>query len=195
MTHGVVVGGSGYEERVRSVVAAHCGDPAALLPILHTLMAEFGHVDTAAIGVMAEGLNLSRAEIHGVISFYRDFRTTPAGRITVRICRGEACQSVGADQLVEHARTSIGVDVGQTTVDGSVTLDQVFCLGNCALGPSAQIGSTVHGRVDRDRLDGLVTSARRRPGGPSAAPADGLAAPAAGAPAADRSDRDGEEAR
>ncbi|MEO3778333.1 NAD(P)H-dependent oxidoreductase subunit E [Micromonospora sp. B11E3] len=196
MTHGVVVSGSGYEERVRSVVAAHCGDPAALLPILHTLMAEFGHVDPAAIGVMAEGLNLSRAEIHGVISFYRDFRTTPAGDTTVRICRGEACQSVGADQLVEHARTSIGVDVGQTTADGSVTLDQVFCLGNCALGPSAQVGSTVYGRVDGARLDDLVISARQRPGEPSAAPVDGAGtAPAAGAPAAARSDRDGEEAR
>lgn len=196
MTHGVAVSGSGFEERVRSAVAAHRGDRGALLPILHTLMAEFGHVDPAAIGVMAEELNLSRAEIHGVVSFYRDFRTTPAGATTVRICRAEACQSVGADQLVEHARTSIGVDIGQTTADGSVTLDEVFCLGNCALGPSAQIGAAVYGRVDGARLDDLVTSARQRPAEPSAAPVDGAGTvPAPGAPAADRSDRDGEGAR
>lgn len=166
VTHGVVE--TDFEERVRSAVAAHHGDRGALLPILHTLVAEFGYVDPAAIPVLADELNLSRAEVHGVISFYRDFRTTPPGAATLRICRAEACQSVGANALVEHAEAVLGVRPGETTADGAVTLDEVFCLGNCALGPSAQVGTTVYGRLDAARLAELITGLRAERNGKGA---------------------------
>jgi formate dehydrogenase subunit gamma len=111
------------------------------------------------VPVLADELNLSKAEVHGVISFYADFRKEPAGRTTVRLCRAEACQSVGAERLVAHAQQVYGVKLGQTTPDGSVTLEQVFCLGNCALGPSGLINGRLHGRLDANRLDALVLDA------------------------------------
>lgn len=146
-------------DRVRAVVEAHRGDRGALLPILHGIQEEFGCVDQSAIGLLAEELNLSRADVHGVVTFYGDFRAEPAGRVTVRLCRGEACQSVGAEALVAHAEAAFGVAVGRTGADGVVTLEQVFCLGNCALGPAAQVNGQVHGRLDPARLDGVVAAA------------------------------------
>lgn len=146
-------------ERVRAVVDVHRGDRGALLPILHGVQAEFGYIPPAVVPVIAEELNLSKAEVHGVISFYADFRSEPAGRTVVRLCRAEACQSVGAERLVAHAQQVFGVKLGQTTPDGSVTLEQVFCLGNCALGPAAQINGKLHGRLDETRLDSLIVDA------------------------------------
>ncbi|HEV8556983.1 MAG TPA: formate dehydrogenase subunit gamma [Actinophytocola sp.] len=146
-------------ERVRAVVDVHRGDRGALLPILHGVQAEFGYIAPGMVPVIAEELNLSKAEVHGVISFYADFRSAPAGRTVVRLCRAEACQSVGAERLVAHAKQVFGVKLGQTTPDGSVTLEQVFCLGNCALGPAAQINGKLHGRLDETRLDALVVDA------------------------------------
>lgn len=127
--------------------------------ILHDLVDEFGYVDPATIPIIADVLNLSRAEVHGVVTFYRDFRTTRPGRTTVRICRAEACQAVGALDLVEHATARLGVGLGGSTPDGAVTLDEVLCLGNCALGPSVQVGRSVHGRVDAARFDALIEAA------------------------------------
>lgn len=147
------------EQRVRAVVDAHRGDRGALLPILHGLQAEFGYVSHDMVPIVARELNLSRADVHGVVTFYHDFRPEPAGRTVVKICRAEACQSVGAEKLAEHAQQVFGVKLGQTTPDGSVTIEQVFCLGNCALGPAAQINGRMYGKLDEQRLDRLILNA------------------------------------
>jgi formate dehydrogenase subunit gamma len=147
------------EDRVLAIVAAHKDERGPLLPILHDVIATFGYVDSRCVPVIAEALNLSRAEVHGVITFYRDFRTTPGGSVELRICRAEACQSVGADALLADAQERFGVKTGETTPDGRLTLDEVFCLGDCALGPAVMIGHDVHGRMDGERLAGLVAQA------------------------------------
>ena len=145
--------------RVHEIVADHRDERGALLPILHAVQAEFGCVASDVIPFIAHELNLSRADVHGVASFYRDFRTSPAGARTVRICRAEACQAVGARDLVDAATGQLGLKVGQTAGDGSVTLDEVFCLGNCALGPSVQVDGTLHGRVTPEGLAALISEA------------------------------------
>ncbi|MBN6040526.1 formate dehydrogenase subunit gamma [Amycolatopsis sp. 195334CR] len=150
---------SDMADRARAVVDAHRGDRGALLPILHGLQAEFGYVDQALLPLVAKELNLSRADVHGVVSFYTDFRTEPAGRTVVKLCRAEACQSVGAERLVAHAEQVLGSKVGQTTADGSVTLEQVFCLGNCALGPAGQVDGRLHGNLDEAALDSIIAEA------------------------------------
>src|ERR1044071_3506491 len=132
---------------VRDIAATHRGQRGALLPILHAVQDALGYVPPEAIPVLAEELNLSRADVHGVMTFYHDFRSAPAGRTTVRICRGEACQAVGAQRLVDHLHQS-GLKLGETTLDGSFTVEQVFCLGNCALGPAAQVNGRLEGRLD-----------------------------------------------
>ncbi|GAA5101743.1 NAD(P)H-dependent oxidoreductase subunit E [Haloechinothrix salitolerans] len=137
---------------VRAIVAEHRTTRGALLPILHDIQDRFGFIDPDVVPILAHELNMSRADVHGVITFYTDFHDEPAGTATVRVCRGEACQSVGADKLVADAEQVFGVKTGQTTPDRSVTLRQVFCLGNCALGPAAQINGRLYGRVDRGRL-------------------------------------------
>jgi formate dehydrogenase subunit gamma len=142
--------------RVRAVVAAHTGERGALLPILHDLQGEFGYVPPGAVPLLAGELNLSRADVHGVLTFYRDFRSEPPGRTIVRLCRAEACQSVGAEALVAAVEERFGAPVGATTADGAVTLAEVYCLGNCALGPSASIDGVVVGRAGVDRLAALV---------------------------------------
>jgi formate dehydrogenase subunit gamma len=152
--------GAPVDVRLREIVAAHAGERGPLLPILHDVQAEFGHVHADVVPVLADALNLSVAEVHGVVTFYRDFRRVPGGRATVRVCRAEACQSVGADALVAHAHQRLGVGPGETTADGAVTLDEVFCLGNCALGPAVQVGSRLFGRVTPARLDALLGELR-----------------------------------
>lgn len=149
MTPGATTGGSPLEQRVRSAVATHRGDRGALLPILHDIQAEFGYVDAAAVPILAEELNLSRAEVFGVISFYHDFRDRPAAGTLVRICRAEACQANGAEALMEHARQA----------HDTVTVEQVFCFGNCALGPAVEVDGRLAGRVDAPKLDALLTEA------------------------------------
>jgi formate dehydrogenase subunit gamma len=149
-----------WEDTVRGVVAAHRADRGALMPILHAIQEEFGYVDPAVVPILAKELNLSRADVHGVVTFYHDFRKEPAGTTTVRICRAEACQSVGADRLAEAAKSRLGVGFGETTVDGRVTLEQTFCFGNCALGPAVQVGDRLHGRVDPERLTALLEANR-----------------------------------
>jgi formate dehydrogenase subunit gamma len=144
---------------VRDIVATHKGQRGALLPILHAVQEALGCVPPEAIPVLADELNLSRADVHGVVSFYHDFRSTPAGRTTVRICRGEACQAVGAQRLVDHLHERRGMALGETSLDGSVTVEQVFCLGNCALGPAAQVNGRLQGRLDEARLSAIVDEA------------------------------------
>ena len=137
-------------------IGAYAGQRGPLLPVLHALQETFGYVDPRAVPLVAKALNLSRADVYGVLTFYSDLRSTPLGRVRVQVCRGEACQSVGAHALAEHATNSLGVDFGETTADGSLTLDEVFCLGNCALGPTVTVNGRLHGRVNGDELDRLV---------------------------------------
>lgn len=146
------------EGLVRSLLDAHREDRGPLLPILHDLQSRCGYVDERSIPIIADGLNQSRAEVYGVVSFYRDFRSSPAGEHTVQVCRAEACQSVGADALAEHARARLGVEFGDTTPDDGFTLVQVFCLGNCALGPSVMVDGRLHGRVTAEGFDRLVAA-------------------------------------
>lgn len=147
------------EALVREIAIGRRGQRGALLPILHAVQHALGHVPSEAIPVLAEVLNLSRADVHGVVTFYHDFRAEPAGRTTVRICRAEACQAVGAQRLVDCARERYGLSLGETAVDGSVTVEQVFCLGNCALGPSIQVNGQLAGRVDEAGLCSVLDKA------------------------------------
>lgn len=144
------------EERVREIIAEHTGLEGPLLPIFHAIQAEWGHVPQMAIPVIAEALNIGRAEVHGTMSFYHDFRTEPAGRHVVKLCRAEACQAVGADRLADHARSKLGVEWHETTKNGNVTLEPVFCLGLCACGPAALVDGKVVGRVDEAKLDRII---------------------------------------
>lgn len=136
--------------------------PGALLPVLHAIQDEFGYIDPALIPVIAERLNLSVAEVHGVISFYHDFRRTPPGRHVLRMCRAEACQSMGCDQLIAHVEQRTGVKLGGTSGDQSLTLEPVYCLGNCALSPAVMLDGKLYGRVSPAVVDALIDDARRQ---------------------------------
>jgi len=148
-------------EVARAAVAAHHDQRGPLLPVLHAVQEELGYIPAEAVPVIAAELNLSRADVHGVLTFYSDLRTEPAGRVVVQVCRAEACQSVGAQDLLDGASARLGVPVGSTRADGEVTLEEVFCLGNCALGPSALVAGRLAGRLDADRLAALVDRAGR----------------------------------
>ena len=130
--------------------------PGALLPILHAIQDRIGFVPEGAVPIIAESLGRTRAEVHGVISFYHHFRTTPPGRHVVQVCRAEACQARGGRILEAHAKASLGVDYHQTTRGREITLEAVYCLGNCACGPSIRIGDEVRGRVTPEAFDALV---------------------------------------
>jgi len=132
----------------------------ALMPILHAVQASLGYVPKDAVTLIASELNLSRAEVHGVVTFYHYFRENPPGRHVVHLCRAEACQSVGAVALEAHAKTSLGIDFHQTTADKAVSLEPVYCLGNCSLGPSIMIDNQLQGRVSPQRFDELMAKAR-----------------------------------
>lgn len=136
------------DARVGEIVAAHSTLEGPLLPILHAVQAEFGHVPEASVPLIAKALNLGRAEVHGVVSFYHDFRKAPAGRHVVKLCRAEACQSVGGEALAAEVTARLGLGFNETRADGQVTLDEVFCLGLCACGPSAMVDGELIGRAD-----------------------------------------------
>lgn len=138
------------------ILQRHQGDEGTLLPILHDMQAAFGHIPPELLPTLAGALTISRAELHGVISFYHDFRTEPAGRHRLQICRAEACQAVGATALGDHARDRLGLDWHRTSADGAVTLEPVYCLGLCACGPAAMLDGRLVGRLDRDGLDDLL---------------------------------------
>jgi formate dehydrogenase subunit gamma len=148
------------EERAREIIAAYAAEKGAALPILHALQEVFGCVPEAAVPIIAEALNLSRAEVHGVVTFYHDFRRQPAGRNVLKLCRAEACQSMGGDALGARACAKLGINWGETTRDGRVTLDAVFCLGLCATAPSAMINNRLVGRLTEARLDKLLEAAQ-----------------------------------
>jgi len=135
--------------------------PGALLPILHALQEEFGYVDKAAVPLIASALNISHAEVHGVISFYHDFRHEPHGRHTLKVCRAESCQAMGCESMIRHVEERLGVKLGGTTEDRSVTLEPVYCLGNCALSPAVMLDGKLYGRVSSEVADFLIDDARR----------------------------------
>lgn len=143
-------------ERLDAIVALHRDHEGPLLPILHDIQAEWGYIPQEAQPVIAAALGLTRAEVHGVVSFYHDFREAPAGRHVLRLCRAEACQSMGADALADQLRAALGIDFHETTPDGRLTLEPVFCLGLCACAPSAQMDQRLVGRADLAKLTRLV---------------------------------------
>ena len=147
-------------ERAVEIIAAHADQEGALLPVLHALQHAFGHVPAEAVAIVAGALNLSRAEVHGVATFYHDFRSEPAGRRVLKICRAEACQARGGDAIAERAEKTLGVAMGGTTADGQVTMEAIYCLGLCASGPSAMLDDRLIGRIDAARLDALLEEAR-----------------------------------
>lgn len=135
------------ETTIREIAAAHLGSEGPMLPILHDIQSALGHVPAATAAILADVLNLGRAEVHGVITFYHDFRAEPAGRHVLKICRAEACQAMGANALADGLRAELGIGWGETTADGAVTLEAVFCLGLCACAPAAMVDGQLRGRA------------------------------------------------
>lgn len=146
--------------RTASVVAANRHLEGPLLPILHGVQAEFGFVPRDSLPLIAEALNLSNAEVHGVASFYHDYRTQPAGRHVVKLCRAEACQSMGSEALAARLQQLLGIGFGETSASGAVTLEAIYCLGLCACAPAAMVDGAVIGRLDTERLDEIVAEVR-----------------------------------
>jgi len=149
------------ETRGAEIIAEHSKQEGATLVILHALQEAFGYVPVAAIPMVAHALNLSRAEVHGVFTFYHDFRHKPAGRHVLKLCRAEACQAAGGDALAARAEAKLGVSLGHTTADDRVTLEPIYCLGLCATAPSAMLDGRLIGRLDEKRIDALVAEAQR----------------------------------
>lgn len=141
---------------VASAVQKFADIAGGLMPLLHEIQASLGHIPKDAVATIASGMGLSRAEVHGVISFYHDFHNEPRGFTTIHLCRAEACQAMGARQLEQHVKTRLGIDFGGTTDDGRFSLEPVYCLGNCACSPSIRIGDDVYARVDADRFDEIL---------------------------------------
>ncbi|WP_233234953.1 formate dehydrogenase subunit gamma [Bordetella sp. LUAb4] len=147
---------------VQRILATHAQQPGALLPILHAVQAELGHIPPDTVQAIADGLNLSRAEVHGVITFYPHFRQAPTGRHVVELCQAESCQAMGSEQLALHARGKLGCDFHTSSADGNYTLEPVYCLGLCAQSPAMMIDGVPYARVTPQRFDkvlGQVTEA------------------------------------
>jgi formate dehydrogenase subunit gamma len=149
------------EARGAEIISEHAALEGATLPILHALQDAFGYVPEDAIPMIASALNLSRAEVHGVFTFYHDFRKKPAGRHVLKLCRAEACQAAGGDALAARAEARLGVALGDTTADARVSLEPIYCLGLCATAPSAMLDGRLVGRLDEARIDALLAEAQR----------------------------------
>jgi formate dehydrogenase subunit gamma len=147
---------AGVEATAKTIAAEHGNAPDQLIEILHKVQEAVGCVPEAALPAVADALNLSRAEVHGVVTFYHDFRREPAGRHVLKMCRAEACQAVGCEALVARAEDRLGVACGGTSADGRVTLEPVYCLGLCATGPAAMLDGQVVGRLTAAKLDALL---------------------------------------
>lgn len=148
---------------IESIVAQHKTLPGAMLPILHEIQDRAGYIPSEAVPLIARELNVSRAEVHGVVTYYHHFLTTPPGRHLVRICRAEACQAVGAEALAAHAKAALACDFDETTADGAFTLLPVYCLGQCACGPALMLGDELHARVSPDKFDRLLAAKLGQP--------------------------------
>ncbi len=147
-------------ERAREIIEAHMGLEGPALPILHAFMKEFGHVPEAVVPVLAQALNITRAEMHGVVTFYHDFHREPHGRHTLKLCRAESCQSMGAEKQAMDFLSKMKLGWGETTPDGALTVEAVYCLGLCAHSPSALFDGEPIGMVDAARLDEIVAEAK-----------------------------------
>jgi formate dehydrogenase subunit gamma len=148
-------------ERASAIIAPFQKVEGATLLILRAVQETFGYVPEAAVPLIAEALNLSRAEVHGVLTFYHDFRREPTGKRVLKLCRAEACQAVGGDALAARAEKKLGVKIGETTADGRITLEPIYCLGLCSVAPSAMLDGKVYGRLDEAGLDGILQGAQR----------------------------------
>jgi formate dehydrogenase subunit gamma len=148
-------------ERTAQIIAEHRGAEGPLLPILHAIQHAFGHVPEDAVPIVAKALNLSRAEVHGVVTFYHDFKAEPCGWHVLKLCRAEACQAAGGDALAARAQSRLGIDFGSTTADGRMTLEPVYCLGLCSVSPSAMLDGRLIGRLDESKLDALIAETDR----------------------------------
>jgi len=144
------------------ILAQHAGLPGPLLPILHAVQDELGCIAPAYVARIADALNLSRAEVHGVISFYHYFRQHEPGRHVVHVCRAEACQAMRSEATEQHAKRELGVEYGGTSADGLFTLEPAYCLGNCAAAPTVMIDEKLYGRVTPERLDAILADWRNR---------------------------------
>jgi len=145
-----------HSDTVRRIVTDLKGRPGPLLEVLHAIQAALGYVPEGAVSLVAQGLNISRAEVHGVVTFYHYFRRTPPGKHVVSLCRAESCQALGADALAEHARRKLGVDFHETTADGEFSLEPIYCLGNCACSPAAMVDGRLYGRLTPERFDEML---------------------------------------
>jgi len=146
-----------YDKAIATEIIASFGaKPELLVQILHAFVDRYSYISETAVRQIADELNLSRADVHGVVSFYHDFRTRLPGRRVVRICQAESCQAMGSRELTAHAERSLGIELNNTTADGDVTLEPVYCLGNCACSPAMMIDGRVYGRVDNEKFDRLV---------------------------------------
>jgi formate dehydrogenase subunit gamma len=143
---------------VHDIIAKLKDIPGALLPILHGIQDKLGYIPAETVPDIAKALNLSRAEVHGVISFYHYFRETPPGKTTIHICRAESCQAMGGKHLEAHVKNKLGIDYHETTADGAFSLEPVYCLGLCAASPSMQVGEQLYGRVSADLFDCVIGS-------------------------------------
>ncbi len=148
-------------DAARAIIADKQSMPGSLLPILHALQDEFGYIDREAEQLIADILNLSRAEVHGVITFYHDFRQKPAGRHMLKLCRAESCQACGSEALAARAEATLGIAFGRTSADGRITLEPVYCLGLCSVSPAAMLDGKVVARLDEKKLDTLLAEADR----------------------------------
>jgi formate dehydrogenase subunit gamma len=148
-------------QRAAQIIAEHREFEGSALPILHAMQETFGCVPEAAEPLIAEALNLSRAEVHGIVTFYHDFKAEPQGRRVLKLCRAEACQAAGGDGLAARAEAKLGTAIGTTTADRAVTLEPVYCLGLCATAPAAMLDDRLVGRLDDRALDALIAEARR----------------------------------
>ena len=148
------------QNRVAAVIDSLKSKPGALLPILHGIQDALGYIPKDSVPLIARELNLSRAEVHGVITFYHYFRETPPGRHTIHLCRAESCQSMNGAGLEAHAKARLGIDYHETTDDGAFSLEPVYCLGNCACSPALMIDGEVYGRVTPEGFDDILSEAR-----------------------------------
>jgi formate dehydrogenase subunit gamma len=155
--------GGSHQSAIDEAIGQYAALPGALLPVLHAIQDRLGFIPPEALPRIAKALNLSRAEVHGVITFYHDFRTSPRARHVVKVCRAEACQSMGGEALAAHIKTRLGADFHHASSDGAVTLEPVFCLGNCACSPALTIDGRLYGRVTPERFDQILQAAREIP--------------------------------
>jgi formate dehydrogenase subunit gamma len=150
----------GWQAVVEKALERHRAEPGALMPVLHAIQDELGWIPPESHPRLAEAIGLSKADVYGVITFYHDFKSAPPGRHLLKLCRAEACQSMGSEALAQRAKAKLGVEFGGTSADGAMTLQAVYCLGNCACSPAVMVDGNLIGRMTPERLDRIVADAR-----------------------------------